>query len=451
MVPCSSALPCWQSWAISLGVLPRDAAWPHPSSNHHLIMNFQFFTTFSLIVITASLCAEPLSLDALAAQAVAKNPEISYFEAEIAAAKGGRKTAGQIANPEVSAQGGGKRVKDLGGAGLGNGAAWSVSVSQTFEWPGRLALRKAVADRQIELAELGLDEFKTALSAKVRSLGFTVSAAQEKEAAARAAAKRFQDVLSVLVQRDDTGPTPLLESRILEANVLSLTRRASEAAQELQKARVELNQLIGQPLDNAVEISTPKVALPPAPGDGVLLSSAWKQNFAVRRRVVELNQQGFAVRLTENERMPSVTVAPYVAGEKANDKQTEIGLSLSIPLPLWNRNEGNIETAKARQQQAEAALGMTRRELEREVATRSAAYRKLLEEISAWQPDTVSKFREAAELADRHYRLGAVPVVTYMEMQRSYLDALDAMFRAQADAFENRQQLELLTGKAFAK
>ncbi len=399
----------------------------------------------------ASLSAEPLSLDALAAQAVAKNPEIAYFEAEIAAARGGRKTAGQIANPDVAVQGGGKRVRDLNGAGLGNGAAWSVSVSQIFEWPGRLALRKAVADRQIDLAELGLDEFKTALSAKVRSLAFLVAASQEKETAAKAAAKRFQEVLSVLVQRDDTGPTPQLEARILEANVLSLTRRASQAAQELQKARVELNQLTGQPLDSAVEIATPKVALPPAPNDGVLLTSAWKQNFAVRRRVVELNQQGFAVRLTENERMPSVTVAPYVAGEKASDKQTEIGLSLSIPLPLWHKNEGNIDAAKARQMQAEAALGMTKRELEREVATRAAAYRKLLEEISAWQPDTVARFREAAELADRHYRLGAVPVAIYMEMQRSYLDALDAMFGAQADAFEHRQQLELLTGKAFAK
>ena len=185
--------------------------------------------------------------------------------------------------------------------------------------------------------------------------------------------------------------------------------------------------------------------------DTFCLEAAPMLEFAIRRRLVEFNQQGFSLRLTENERMPSVTIAPYVSGEKASDREREFGLNLSFPLPLWNRNEGNIEAAKARLAQASASLSVTRRELERDVATRTAAYNKLLEEMAHWQPDTVTRFREAAELADRHYRLGAVPVATYMEMQRSYLDALDAMFSAQADAFENRQQLELLTGKSFAK
>ena len=406
-----------------------------------------YFAALSTTV-TGEEARVPISLDSLALQAVVNNPEINFFEAEIAAAQGGRTTAGQLSNPNLSVAGGGKTIR---GAGSDNGVAWSLSVSQTFEWPGRLALRKAIADRQIELAALGLEEFKAALSSQVRSLGFRFQSAREKESAAREAARRFQEVLAVLVQRDDTGPTPLLETRILEANVLSLTRRASEASKETQQIRIELNQLRGKSLDEPLEIAPIKIAQPPAPKERELLISAWKKNFAVRRRIVELNQQGYTVRLSENDRMPAVTVAPYVAGEKVADRETELGLTLSMPLPLWSKNEGNIASAKARLAQAEAALGMTRRELEKDIATRSAAYEKLLEEMSHWQPDTVARFREAAELADRHYRLGAVPVATYMEMQRSYLDALDAMFSAQADAFDNRQQLELLTGKNFAK
>ena len=40
-----------------------------------------------------------------------------------------------------------------------------------------------------------------------------------------------------------------------------------------------------------------------------------------------------------------------------------------------------------------------------------------LDEMAAWRADAQQQFREAAELADRHYRLGAVPVTIYVEMQ----------------------------------
>jgi cobalt-zinc-cadmium efflux system outer membrane protein len=58
----------------------------------------------------------------------------------------------------------------------------------------------------------------------------------------------------------------------------------------------------------------------------------------------------------------------------------------------------------------------------------------------------VAEFRKAAELADRHYRLGAVPIGTYVELQRQYLEAAEALLEARREAFEAAQQLELLTG-----
>jgi cobalt-zinc-cadmium efflux system outer membrane protein len=62
------------------------------------------------------------------------------------------------------------------------------------------------------------------------------------------------------------------------------------------------------------------------------------------------------------------------------------------------------------------------------------------------QPVTLEQLREAAELADRNYRLGAVGAVTYTEVQKQYLDAIDALAAAQIGALENRQQIEQLTG-----
>jgi len=149
-------------------------------------------TAFSICLILSGLHAADAvriktSVDNLAAQAIANNPEIDFLEGEIAAAKGGRRTAGQLSIPTTSVQGAPKRI-GFDGAGSDNGVAWSLSVAQTFEWPGRLALRKAIADQQIDLANLGLDEFRAALAARLRTLAFRYQAAERNEEAALAAA-----------------------------------------------------------------------------------------------------------------------------------------------------------------------------------------------------------------------------------------------------------------------
>jgi cobalt-zinc-cadmium efflux system outer membrane protein len=55
--------------------------------------------------------------------------------------------------------------------------------------------------------------------------------------------------------------------------------------------------------------------------------------------------------------------------------------------------------------------------------------------------------REASESADRNYRLGAVPLTTYLEIQKQYLEAIPALNDAQKDALEAAQALEILTGQ----
>ena len=117
-----------------------------------------------------------------------------------------------------------------------------------------------------------------------------------------------------------------------------------------------------------------------------------------------------------------------------------------MPLPLWNRNEGNIETAMARQQQAETSMYVTQRTVERQVVEQALTYQTKLTEMAKWRPESVAEFRKAAELADRHYRLGAVPITTYVELQRQYLDAVEALLDTRREALDAGQQLELLTG-----
>src|SRR5204862_7508890 len=182
---------------------------------------------------------------------------------EIAATKGERRTAATWTNPELATTVGDKRVTD--GSITGEGIAWSISVRQTFEWPGRIPLRKAIANRQIQLAELGFAQFKAALAARARTLAYGLLAAQEKAAAAKEVANRFQQLREVLVQRDPAGLTPQLETRIIEATELTLQRKSTEAALAAESALLELNQLRGAPWTNSIALQPMKPEFVPTP------------------------------------------------------------------------------------------------------------------------------------------------------------------------------------------
>src|SRR3989454_415626 len=388
--------------------------------------------------------AAPTTLDALVADTLAKNPELKFYEAEIAAAKAGRKTAGQFGNPELNSSVGQKTVR---GSGLSaEGVAWSVSVAQPFEWPGRIGLRKAIANRDIELVEIGYQRFKIALVGRVRTLAFGLFAAQEKAASAREVADRFQALREVLVQRDPAGLTPLLETRVIEATELTMRRKASEATLATQAALLELNQLRGVAPTAHLSVALPHVAFRPAESVEALVALARTNNFELRLRAVELAQQGFRVELAKNERFPAISVGPSISEETAGDRERIIGVGVSLPWPLWNRNKGNIEVATARQMQAEVSLNVTEREIQRKVVEAALTYESKLREMAKWRPDAVEHFREAAEVADRHYRLGAVPISTYVELQKQYLEAVEGLLDTKKEALDSAQQLELLTG-----
>jgi outer membrane protein, heavy metal efflux system len=415
-----------------------------------------FYSLFSVSLVFPAQLAfsaaaqEQLSPAALVHEALERNPELHYYRAEIAAAKGGLKTAGTIRNPEFNAQAGYKNARDESGGTSGDGAAWSLSVNQTFEYPGRVALRKAIAQGDIELAQLHFEQFRLILAARVRTLAYSIIVAQERSAAMREIGDRFQALTDILAQREPAGVTPVLEARIIEANTLTLRRQERQAGIAVKTTVAELNQLRGRPVTAPLETrgGQPRfvqVSLQ------TLLDAARKNAFDIRIREAEFAQQGFRVSLSKNERYPAIAVGPFFSQENAADKETQAGIGISVPLPFWDRNVGNIQTSKAREQQARASLLTTDREVERRVAQSATILQAKREEIEEWQANTIAKFRDAAELADRNYRLGGVPISIYVETQKQYLEVLGTVHEMKKDALQAAQELEILTGLTLCK
>jgi cobalt-zinc-cadmium efflux system outer membrane protein len=307
-------------------------------------------------------------------------------------------------------------------------------------------LRKAIANRQIQLAELGFAQFRAALGARARSLALAVLSAQERARIARDVAERARQLAGTMVQRDPAGITPLLETRILEASAVTSQHRAADAQKELQAATAELNQLRGAPPQLEVAIARPELSFPPAPSLDEILASAQTNNFELKMRRLELEEQGFRVQLARNERFPSFTVGPFYSEERARDAETQVGIGVSIPIPVWNRNKGNIEFARARHAQAEASLQLAQRDVNRRVLDAFTSYKSALEQLAAWPTNAARHFQEAAELGDRHYRLGAIPISTYVEIQKQYVEAIEVILGTQVEADQAWGKLALLAG-----
>ncbi len=404
-----------------------------------------------LCLLISTAFADPFTVNSLVQKALATHPELRFYEAQIAFAQGGKTKAGEIKNPDLMTGVGNWRVRDLSTSSVSDGPTWAVQLTQTFEWPGRLSLRKAIAQKDIELAQLGLEQFRAALAARVRTISWKMLAAQEKTRAAEEVAERFRSLASVLLQRDPAGAAPRLEARIIQASALTLGSEATLARNELEAARFELNQLLGERAEHPLQISMEKLTLNPPPALELLLADARRKNFDLRARFLDVEQQGYHVDLAKNERWPSITVVPYIQKQTNQTRETQVGFSLSIPLPLWNRNKGAIDSAKAKEVQAEVMLTAQLRQLERDVASQASHYRLHVEELIKWPTDTLESFRKAAAEADEHYRLGALPLSTYTELQRQYIGSVTAVLASQLAAVDARLQLELLTGTKLAQ
>lgn len=382
----------------------------------------------------------------LISQTLAANPEIRFYEAEIAAAKATASVAGRQSNPELSLQTGPKRVSST--EGRSNGLAFSAELAQPIEWPGRLGLRRAIANRDIALAELGLERFRFHLASRVRVLASTLAAQQDMADAAAEVAARYASLREVMVQREPAGIAPQLEIVTIEAAALVAESRAASAAVSVQKALLELNQLMGRRADAPLVVKRPPSEMKPAPALDNLLSSAMRNHYDLRIRHAELEQQGFKVDLAKNERYPAVTVAPFVEVERSrrSEDETIAGIGISIPLPFWKNGKAEVTAAEARQAQAQATLAVAQREVERLVTESLLLYRTQQSRLVLWKGEAAAKFGEAAALADRHFRLGAVPMSTFVELQDKYLEAVEAINEAQSEALEAALALEEITG-----
>lgn len=390
-----------------------------------------------------------ISIERLAQDVVANNPERQFYQREIETAVVQRSAAGRWADPEAVVEFGQRQATDrTTGALLGEGTTYAVSIVQPIEFGGRIALRRAIAERQVDLARMGLQQFDATLAARASTLGYALFAADEKAAVARTVAQRMRELARVIVSRDPAGPAPRLEAASLQGGAISAERAAALADAEANSALYELNQLRGAPFAARIRILRPDMALPDLPSGQALADRASANNFELKALRVQFEQQGLRVDLARKARIPTVTLGPYFDRARSDIRETNYGARLSTTIPLWNRQAGDVAAERGRQAQANAALVEAERRIARTAFDQAAQFEAKRQALVTWDRASPQGFADAAADADRNYRLGAIPLTTYMQMQQSYVDATNAMLDTRREAIEALLQLRALNGGA---
>lgn len=391
----------------------------------------------------------PVDIADLVRQAVEGNPERLVYAAALAAEQVSATTASSNPDPVLSLEVGRKRLRDAGGAFLDEGQVWTASLSQTFEWPERLRLRRAIADHQVEVAKLGLGRFEQALEAKATVLAYRLSRALIRSQVSEEVAERYAGLRKALVGRDPSGPAPTVELRLVEAAEVVVRRRAEEARLALQLALLEMNQLRGAPSLAPLAVKAPTLALKDAPKLEALLAAARQGNFSYRMQVLESEQISLQSDLTRSDSVPGFTAGPYVSQDRVGGRETIVGLRFDIPLPVSGRSGAAERAANERRRQSQAAIAAAWREVEKDLGQTWLSYASKVDQLRMHQDDPAMRFAEAARLAESHFRAGALSLQFFMDAQTGYLEAVDSALLLQEQAVEAGFRLRELSGVSF--
>lgn len=292
----------------------------------------------------SSLGAGQLSLRQALEQALAHHPELAVARAEVEALGGASIQARARPNPELSFTQEGTKSPSR---------TTTVQINQPIELGDKRQARVTAAESTAELARADLSARRHAIAAAVVTAFFDVLTIEERLRLADAALELSQRSSLATSQRVKAGklsPVEETKAKVAEANVrIELAQARSESS----AARARLASAMGIPL-GALVLEGRLDDLPSLQNDEGF-QARLDQSPALQRAEMEVRRRKALTAVENARRISDITVS---LGAKRDQEQgrTQAVIGLSIPLPLFDRNEGNILEALKREDKARLEL-----------------------------------------------------------------------------------------------
>lgn len=384
----------------------------------------------------AVLCAWPLragaapilTLDAAIARAVAHNPTLRATARDLDIAAGQQLQAGARPNPELSY---------LAEGIPRDGRTTTILLSQPIELGGKRGARMTLAERERDLATADLAMQRNSLRANVVSAFFDVLTSQERVVLAQSSLDLAQQVAGTVGKRVTAGKVSPVEETRAQVAAASAKIALRQADNDLALARRRLAATWGSDVPEATELATPATPSgPPAP------VTAAPQVARARSEVAR--QQALAA-VERSRRYPDLTVSVGTKrDEQSGIRQTVVGVAL--PLPLFDRNQGNLLSALRRVDKASDALAATESEVAFELAQATLRRDAALEELAILRAEILPGAQSAYDAGTRGFALGKFGFLDVLDAQRTLFDAKTQYINALAESYRAAADIDRIAG-----
>jgi cobalt-zinc-cadmium efflux system outer membrane protein len=368
----------------------------------------------------------------------AQRYNVSIAQAAVAAAR-------EFQNPTLQLNGG-RDVTHSGSQQMP--ATYGASLTQTIELGGKRKYRIRGARQNYAAAAATLDDFLRnlkldAAGAFADALALSRSAEEKRQSAGDL--ERLADKQRERFHAGDISHADLLQTQVEEQQFQN-DLLASQA--DAENAALALNAFLGR--DQARIVLIPKGNLEisaPAFDLSALLAGALQNRpdlvaLRLTRDALQSN-----VRVEKANRVPDVDIgAGWTRSTSSQNiiapspEFDSIGLTLSLPLPLWNRNRAAISSARFSAEQAQSQIEAA--ELKAEVQIRQAlsAYRGAVERVGRYRNGILKNAEAVLDSRRFSYQRGQTTLLELLDAQRTaneirsgYNDALADQARALID------------------
>lgn len=360
-----------------------------------------------------------LTLGQALEEAASRSPAIVAARQAMAAAEARVRQAGFRLNPELSVE-----VENFAGTGEfrgSRGLETTVAINQRLDLGGRRSARIGVAQAELAAQQLRLAIARADLFQQVREQFARAITARDRLRLAEENERRARELARIAGQLVDAGRDPPLRA-------IRARSAAAQAMAELEAARAE-ERAARRTLAALFGVTSPPESVTGSMVDLEPSTLDPEQSLDVRLAEVErlAAEAGLRQELAARSLDPSVGVG--VRQFRGTGDIALVG-GLSVPIPIFDRNQGNIDAARANVAAAEARRASV-------LATITVRTRNAISNVEAAQARVralesaaLPEGFEALRLAQQSYRAGRATLLELLDAQNAYTAAESALIDA---------------------
>ncbi|MGY2270758.1 MULTISPECIES: TolC family protein [Pseudomonas] len=388
-----------------------------------------------LWVVASASQAQTLTLDSALQTAFANNPELAAAQWDIDIAQGGRQQAGLIPNPVASWD-----VEDT----RRDSRTTSIKISQALELGGKRGARIDVASRAQDAAALTLEQRRNTLRAEVIDNYYGASRAQERLDLAQRSMTVAERGLVVANGRVTAGKASPVEATRAQVQLSEIRLELDRAQIGLTDAYRRLAASTGSAAPNFQAVATQNPSTPTVPSATQLLARL-EQTAELRLAELSILQNEASVGLEKAQRIPDLDVS--IGSQYDASVRERVNLvGVSMPIPLFNRNQGNVLAATRRADQARDLRNATELRLRTETRQALDLWQSANTEVRAFNQQILPAAQSAVDSATRGFEMGKFSFLDVLDAQRTLIAARTQYLNATAQATDAWVRIERIYG-----